>query len=185
MKFETVTRYAGLIYMGVNALDKIGDTFDKIETFKERISDSSLFKSVDKDISYEELRQIENIYKIINVLKDINNECINEQDKKLGIKHIVLTAGVLCFPIITTASFIGIKGYKGCKQIKEKYVNNKTNSTYIKIFVHLYNELGFDEKMNDVLYIPTIEEVMMLKDAFSMNTGGQDLLATLITYISK
>ena len=69
--------------------------------------------------------------------------------------------------------------------IKEKYVNNKTNSTYIKIFVHLYNELGFDEKMNDVLYIPTIEEVMMLKDAFSMNTGGQDLLATLITYISK
>lgn len=134
------------------------------------------------EINEDDIKLKCNMRIILNILKD--KYTIEEKDNVCTKNNHLITAACVLFPMYTAIGFVGYKGYTAIKNNKERVNKNKKNQEHYITFRYLYKELGIEEKMNDVLYKPSTEELIVLKNEFELRTD-EDIIDFLENAINK
>ena len=172
----------------MNYLDKSGAAMYKVNDILENPLLNKIYDKVIKDnlIDEDDPEFNANVYTILYVLtkdkhKEHQKDCA-ENNKENNKYHNIIETIALINPYAVIA-YLGYKGlvklYNNTDKIKKVKKNVDKNRRQFKIFIHLYTKLGFEEKMKDVNYIPTQEEVEELQNMFKIKTNGGSLVELL------
>lgn len=172
----------------MNCLDKGNEAMNKINDVVDNPLLNKIYDRVIKDnlIDEDDPEFNANVYTILYVLtkdrhKEQQKECV--ENNKADIKYHKLIGTIALINPYAAIGYLGYKGlvklYENTDKIKKIKKNANKNRRQFKIFIHLYTVLGFEEKMKDVDYIPTQEEVEKLQNIFKIKTNGGDLVELL------
>lgn len=167
----------------VNIVSNVTDIANKGDNAVQSVNklwDSTAGKIFKKDmkITEDDVRFEDNIRKILRILEKeytiVEKEECNE--KMLGMKKLIPITLLLRPDILTIYA-----GYKLYKNHKNNKVQEEKLQKDLITFKYLFTELGFEEKFNDVLYKPTIEEINVLYNEYVERRD--DNLLELLYYV--
>ena len=163
-----------------NILSSMKNTIDNGRELKKVTHD--IINNSNFEINENDIKLKCNMRIILSILKENCN--IKEKEDNCNKNNYLMTAACVLFPMYAAIGFVGYKGYTAIKNNKEKTNETKRNQERCVTFRYLYNELGIEEKMNDVLYRPTIDELIVLKNEFELRTGS-DIINFLENIVNK
>lgn len=172
----------------MNYLDKSDTAMNKVNDILENPLLNKIYDKVIKDnlIDEDDPEFNANVYTLLYMLtkdrhKEQQKDCV-ENNKENSKYHNIIGTIALINPYAAIA-YLGYKGlaklHNNTDKIKKVKKNIDKNRRQFKIFIYLYTKLGFEEKMKDVNYIPTQEEVEELQNMFKIKTNGGSLVELL------